>query len=119
MQNNSNLMENRTAEMIRWLSNHTKIQRRICWDGYLTEPDECLKIIEILEKEGLYELIYILLMRNINHIIISEAIEILQAEAWAKEWVMIGNKQMCRNIKEQIRQGMKLHENDDFDIFLE
>jgi hypothetical protein len=116
MQNNSNLMENRTAEIIKWLSNHNKIQRRICWDGYAIEPNECLEIIEMLEKDGLYELIYILLMRNINHIVISEAIEILQAEAWVKEWEKIGNEQMCRNIKEQIKQGINLHKNDTSDM---
>ena len=106
----------RTAEIIKWLSNHNKIQRRICWDGYAIEPNECLEIIEMLEKDGLYELIYILLMRNINHIVISEAIEILQAEAWVKEWEKIGNEQMCRNIKEQIKQGINLHKNDTSDM---
>ena len=70
----------------------------------------------MLEKDGLYELIYILLMRNINHIVISEAIEILQAEAWVKEWEKIGNEQMCRNIKEQIKQGINLHKNDTSDM---
>ena len=117
MQKNRYLITNRTTEMIRWLANNPKIQRRICCEGYDIEPDECLEIIEMLEQEGFYELVYILLMKNVNHVVIANAVEKLQYKAWSNEWEKIGNEKMCMNIKEQIKNGMLLREIKNNDMF--
>jgi hypothetical protein len=50
---------NKTAEAIRlvkWLSEHPKIQSRLFEDYAETTPEECLEIIEMLEKNEFYEM---------------------------------------------------------------
>ncbi len=110
MQEKDREVKNRTIEIIRWLAKHPKIQRRICCEEYTIEPDECLEIMEILEKNGFYELMYILLRKNEQHLAIDYALEGLKTEAWANEWGKVGNEQMCRTIKERIRNGIQLLE---------
>ncbi len=62
MQKKTNTMTNRSLEIIKWLSNHREIQRIICREGYEAELPEYLDVVEELEKQGYYELIYICLL---------------------------------------------------------
>ena len=36
--------------MINWMAAHPKIRRRICKDEYTVTPEECIEILELLEK---------------------------------------------------------------------
>ena len=101
---------NRTAEMIKWLSDHPNIQRKLCLGEYEAEPEECLVIMGILEKRGYYEMIYVLLTKNQQHAIIGGAMEKLLAELWADKWEKAGNQQMCKEIQEHIQNEIALRE---------
>jgi len=94
----------RTMEIIKWMSAYPDIQRALCCEGYEVEPDECLEIIGILEEQGFYELIYVLLVKNQCHAVIGGAIERLLAEMWMSEWEKVGSQQMCKDLKECIQK---------------
>ena len=101
---------NRTAEMIKWLANHPNIQQMLCHDEYEAEADACLEIVDALEKQGYYEMIYIFLMKNQCHKVIGDAIDKLFAELWADRWEKAGNQQMCREIHAYIQNEIALRE---------
>jgi hypothetical protein len=46
------------------LAEHPKVQSRLFEDYSETTPEECLEIMEILDKNGYYEMIIALLMKN-------------------------------------------------------
>ena len=50
---------NRTAEMIKWLSSRPNIQQHLCRDEFVLPSEECLEIMDALEKQGYYEMIYL------------------------------------------------------------
>ena len=99
---------NRTAEMIKWLSSHPGIQQHLCRDEFVLQSDECLEIMDALEKQGYYEMIYIFLMKNQFHGTVGNALDKLLAELWANEWEKAGNQLMCRDIKERIQNEITL-----------
>ncbi len=117
MQGNANLMLNRTTRMMEWLANHPRIQHRICCEDFGVEPEECIQIIEMLEEKEFYELVYILLLKNEQQIVIADVLEKLKTGAWAREWEKVGNEKMCRDIKEKIRNEMTLREMKNDNIF--
>ena len=92
------------------LSENPDILHTLCCEGYEVEPPECLEIIGILEEQGFYELIYILLIKNRYHAVIGGAIERLLAEMWMSEWEKAGNQQMCKELKERIQKEMAFRE---------
>ncbi len=102
---------NKTAEAIRlvkWLSEHPKIQSRLFEDYSQTTPEECLEIIEILEKNGFYEMIVALLMKNQFNMALEQVISEFVIDKMIKEWERVGTEQMCQDIKERIREKIQL-----------
>jgi len=97
---------NRTAEMIKWLANHPGIQRMLCQDEYESGADEFLEILDALEKQGYYEMIYIFLMKNQCHRVVGNAIDKWFTELLADAWAKAGNQQICREMKERIQNEM-------------
>lgn len=110
MQDNRNNQKEDTVRLIRWLAEHPSIQRRLCDEGAESTPEECIEIIEQLEKNSFYDMIYILLMKNSHDIVIGEAIEKVIAEKMANEWERIGTEQMCQDIKGRIKEEIKIKE---------
>ena len=109
MHENAAATRNRTAEMIRWLASHPRIEQMLCHDEYAIKDDECLELVDALEKQGYYEMIYIFLMKNQFQRAVGNAIDKLVAEMWANEWEKAGNQQMCREIKERIKNEIMQH----------
>ncbi|KUO62062.1 MAG: hypothetical protein APF84_07785 [Gracilibacter sp. BRH_c7a] len=99
-----------TVRLVRWLSEHPKIQRRLCESEFESTPEECIEMIEMLEKNSFYDMIFILLIKNSHDLIINEAISKMVTEKITNEWERIGTEQMCRDIKERIRDEIKLNE---------
>ena len=110
MQDNRNNPKEDTIRLIRWLSEHPRIQRRLCDEGTESTPEECLEIIEQLEKNSFYDMIYILLMKNSHDMVIGEVLSKIIVEKMANEWERMGTEQMCRDIKEKIKEEIKLKE---------
>ena len=110
MQYNRNNQKEDTLRLIRWLSEHPSIQRKLCDEGTESTPEECIETIEQLEKNSFYDMICILLMKNSHDIVIGGAIEKVIAEKMANEWERIGTEQMCRDIKEKIKEEIKIKE---------
>lgn len=97
-----------TIRLVRWLAEHPKIQRRLCEGEYESTPEECLEMIELLENNSFYDMIFILLMKNSHDRIIDEALTKMVMEKMANEWERVGTEQMCRDIKERIRHGIQV-----------
>jgi hypothetical protein len=99
-----------TIRPVEWLSEHPKVQRKLYGGEYEVNPEECMELIELLEKNAFYEMILILLMRNQHDATLAEATSRLITEKLVSEWKRIGTEQMCRDIKEKIREGIRLKE---------
>jgi NDP-sugar pyrophosphorylase family protein len=110
MQENISCQSDDTIRLVEWLSEHPKIQRRLYNGGYEVSPEECLEIMELLEKNEFYEMILILLMRNQQDAVLAEATSKLVVEKLVDEWRRIGTEQMCKDIKEKIREEIRLKE---------
>ncbi len=114
-------MANKTTEAIRLvkqLSGHPKIQSRLFEDYAETTSEECLQIIELLEKNEFYEMIVALLMKNQYNIALEQVITEFVVEKMTKEWERIGMEQMCKDIKDKIKEKIKLKDKGR-EIFLE
>lgn len=96
-----------TIRLVKWLAEHPKIQRRLCEGEYESTPEECLEMIELLEDNSFYEMIFILLMKNIHNPVIDDAVTKMAAEKITNEWERVGTEQMCRDIKARIRQEIQ------------
>lgn len=97
------IQEDKLIEMALWLTDHPKIQRRLCDGEYEVSPEEFLEIMEQLENKGFYELIYILLIKNQYNDVLEQAATSLLIQKAGKEWQRIGTKEMCRDFKEKIQ----------------
>lgn len=109
MREKSSAITNKSVEMIKWLSSHNEIQRIICREGYDAELPEYLDIIEELGKQGYYELIYILLVKNQYNVAIDDVVERLLFETLTDQWEKTGNEALCTDIKERIKAEMEMH----------
>jgi len=107
MQGTDNNQKDDTIRLVRWLAEHSQIKRRLCEGEFESTPEECLEIIELLENNSFYDMIFILLMKNSHELIIDEAISSVATEKIANEWERIGTEQMCRDIKERIKEEIK------------
>jgi hypothetical protein len=96
-----------TIRLVRWLAEHPKIQRRLCEGEYESTPEECLETIEMLAKDSFYDMIFVLLMKNSHDLIIDEALTKMATEKIVNEWERVGTEQMCRDIKERIKEEIK------------
>ncbi len=108
MQDNITIKTAEAIRLVKWLSEHPKIQIRLFEDYAQTTPEEFLEIIEILEKNGFYEMIVALMMKNQYNIALEQVISEFVIEKMIKEWERIGMEQMCRDIKDKIRVKIKL-----------
>lgn len=106
MHKNENV--NKVIDIVRWMNTHPEMQQKLCCENCKVEAEESIEIINILEKVDFYEMIYIFLIKNKHNLIISNAINKLLIEILAKEWEEVGNRQMCKKVKENIEQEMFL-----------
>ncbi|BCJ93667.1 hypothetical protein acsn021_12360 [Anaerocolumna cellulosilytica] len=106
MQDNYSASE-RMIYMVKWLAEHPKIQSRLCEDYAETTLEECLSIIELLEKNGLYEMIVVLLLKNQYKLEFEQIVTEFVIEKMLKEWERVGIEQMCYDIKGKIKEKIK------------
>lgn len=117
MQGAVNKQQDDTIRLVRWLAEHPKIQRRLCEADFESTPEECLEIIEMLENNSFYDMIFILLMKNSHDLIIDEAITKMVTEKMANEWDRIGTEQMCADIKNRIREEIRRKGQEGINVF--
>lgn len=103
-------VENKMARLVKWMGVHPEVQAKLCDSGYEAKPAECIEIMDMLEAQGFYELIYVLLIKNQQDWVISGVLEKLLAEAWAQRWETAGNRGMIRELRELISREMELRE---------
>jgi hypothetical protein len=108
MQEESKDILNRTIKLVKWLSENPKIQSRLCEDYSESTPEECIEIIDILEENGFYDLIVILLMKNQYNLALEQVVTEIVIDKMTKEWERIGMEQMCSDIKEKIKEKINL-----------
>lgn len=65
--------EQDVVRLAKWMTEHPKIRRRICEDEYMVSPEEFIDIMELLEKNEFYEMIYVLLVRNQTNPVLEQA----------------------------------------------
>lgn len=99
--------EDKTIRLIKWLSKHPKIQTRLCEDGYTVTLEECLEIIELLEENEFYDMIFVLFVKNSHERTIDKIITEIMIEKMTEEWKRIGTKQMCQDIKQKIKEEIQ------------
>ena len=108
MQENIAIKTTEAIRLVKWLSEHPKIQSRLFEDYTQTTPEECLEIIEILEKNEFYEMIVALLMKNQYNIALEQVISEFVIDKMIKEWERVGTERMCQDIKEKIKEKIGL-----------
>lgn len=99
-----------SIRLVKWLTEHPKIQSRLFEDYAQITPEECLEIIETLEENGFYEMIIALLMKNQYNIALEQVISEFVVDKMTKEWERIGMEQMCKDIKDKIKESIKFKE---------
>lgn len=99
--------ENKVIRLAIWLTEHPKIQHRLFEEEYDATPDEFIEIMEMLEENGFYEMILVLLIKNKWNVSLEQALSKVFIEKMAKEWERIGTEQMCRDIKDKIREEQR------------
>ncbi len=112
MQENITLKTAEAIRLVKWLSEHPKIQSRLFEDYTQTSPEECLEIIEILEENDFYEMIVALLMKNQYNIALEQVISEFVIDKMIREWERVGTEQMCQDIKEKIIEKIRLSDTD-------
>lgn len=100
----------KVIELVRWLAEHPKVQRRLCEDEYKVTPEEFIEIMELLEQHEFYEMIVVLILKNRCNAVLSQALSRMLVETMSKEWEKIGTKQMCKDMKDLIREEIRSKE---------
>jgi len=106
---NENYKDN-IVRLANWMTEHPKVQRRICEDGFEVTPEEFIEIMEMLEGNGFYEMIFILIVKNRSNPVLEKALSRLVVEKVGKALEEIGARQMCEELKGKIREEIKLKE---------
>ena len=78
--------EQDVVRLAKWMTEHPKIRRRICEDEYMVSPEEFIDIMELLEKNEFYEMIYVLLVRNQTNPVLEQATSRIVMESACQEW---------------------------------
>lgn len=118
MQELKKLQKVDTIRLVKWLSENPNIMFSLCNIEEEVSPEECLEIIELLEKNAFYDMIFIMIMRNRDNSIMDSAITKMIVDKVIKEWERIGTEQMCRDIKQCIKDQIEcnppsMHDTDD------
>lgn len=104
----------READLVRlakWMTEHPKVKRRVCESEYEVTPEEFIEIMEMLEENEFHEMIYVLLSKNQLNDVLAQSTSRLLVEKTCKEWERIGTTQLCKELKNIIREEMKLKES--------
>ena len=102
--------ETEVIRLVKWMTEHPKIRRRICEDEYEVTPEEFIEIAEMLEENGVHEMIYVLPVKNQMGDILAQATSRLLVEKACNEWERLGTSQLLKELKDTIREEMKLKE---------
>lgn len=102
--------ETEVIRLVKWMTEHPKIRRRICEDEYEVTPEEFIEIAEMLEENGFHEMIYVLPVKNQMGDILAQATSRLLVEKACNEWERLGTSQLLKGLKDTIREEMKLKE---------
>ena len=102
--------ETEVIRLVKWMTEHPKIRRRICEDEYEVTPEEFIEIAEMLEENGFHEMIYVLPVKNQMGDILAQATSRLLVEKACNEWERLGTSQLLKELKDTIREEMKLKE---------
>lgn len=102
--------EDKLVQMGSWLANHPKVQLQLCDDGYEVSPEAFIEIMELFERNGFHEWIPVLFLKNCYNDILHQAMTSLLIEKAGQEWQRIGTEQLCKDIKEKIKEEIRLKE---------
>ena len=102
--------ETDVIRLVKWMAEHPKIKRRVCESEYEVTPEEFIEIVDILEENGFHEMIYVLLSKNQINDILAQSTSRLLVEKTCKEWERIGTNQLCKELRDIIREEIKLKE---------
>ena len=102
--------ETEVIRLVKWMTEHPKIRRRICEDEYEVTPEEFIEIAGMLEENGFHEMIYVLPVKNQMGDILAQATSRLLVEKACNEWERLGTSQLLKELKDTIREEMKLKE---------
>ena len=102
--------ETEVIRLVKWMTEHPKIRRRICEDEYEVTPEDFIEIAEMLEENGFHEMIYVLPVKNQMGDILAQATSRLLVEKACNEWERLGTSQLLKELKDTIREEMKLKE---------
>ena len=102
--------ETEVIRLVKWMTEHPKIRRRICEDEYEVTPEEFIEIAEMIEENGFHEMIYVLPVKNQMGDILAQATSRLLVEKACNEWERLGTSQLLKELKDTIREEMKLKE---------
>jgi len=103
--------ETEVIRLAKWMSEHPRVRRRICENEYEVTPEEFIELTELLEENGFYEMIYVLLTKNQVNDILEQATSRLLVEKTCNEWERIGTKQFCKELKDIIKEEMEIKAN--------
>lgn len=101
------MKENKTAKLIRWVTEHPEVKWDLSGIEMGGDSEECLNIIDILEQAGFYELIFIILIGGEKFREVGFAMDKMFYIMWAEKWEEIGDQNMCTWIKEEIKSELE------------
>jgi hypothetical protein len=94
------------AEMASWLPKHEEVMEVLCNDCYLT-ADKFIEIIEKLEEQQFYCLIYLAIVNCKPTAVVGNAVDKLMEIAYFKQWEKLGTKRMIEEIKAYVKKEAK------------
>ena len=99
--------EQDVVRLAKWMTEHPKIRRRICEDEYMVSPEEFIDIMELLEKNEFYEMIYVLLVRNQTNPVLEQATSRIVMESACQEWERMGPEALRREFTANVSHELK------------
>lgn len=102
--------EDKLVQMVNWLVNHPKVQYRLCDDESEVSPEEFIETMELFERNGFYEWIPVLFLKNCYNDVLHQAMTSLLIEKAGQEWQRTGTEQLCKDIKDKIKEEIRLKE---------
>ena len=100
--------QSEAIKVVKWMAENPRIARRLLNVEGCTTPEECIEVIEILEKQSLEYLIPVLFHTVCFDGVMENVWSRLYAEGVSKAWEHVGTGRMLADIKDKIREEIRL-----------
>lgn len=104
------MRQEETIKIIKWVAENPQVMGKLLNAEESTTPEECIEVIDLLYKQSLEYLIPILVYTTQLDYVMGIVWSRVTAEGIGRVWESMGTEQMLTDIKNKIREEIKLKE---------